>query len=275
MRKILIVFTFFPLLAFAQTIQVNGSEAMATLVKSLTNQYSSKVKNPPRFSLSSDGSKIGIEELLSDEIDLCTSTRSLTDAEKNEFAKRNEKVVLVPVCLEALVILVSYSNDLKKLNKQQLSDIFSGKITNFKYVGGKDIPIKVFIRSNASGCYLGFRELIMENEKYSDDAIMLNDNWQIKESMYKYIGAISFLGYGDYANWKSKEAARMIEVSLDGKKFVKATDSIINAGHYPFSRFCYFIYKEKNKTQLKDFIEFVESVGSRDSIVSNGFITIR
>jgi len=266
---------FVSIISFGQTVAVNGSEAMLPLMKELADSFLKSNFRNKAMSIHSSGSKVGIDELLNDEIHICTSTRDLTIGERKEFSDKGEKFVVFPICLEALVILVSYSNNLEKITKKQLCDLFTGKIANFKEIGGNDQMVKLFIRSNTSGCYLGFKEMIMDNKNYSETALMMNDNWQIKSAMYKYNGAISFLGYSEYKHWKSKEASRSLKVSIDGKEYFGVSNNEIASGKYPFSRFCYLIYKVKYEDKLMPFLKFIETEEAKEVIIKNGFVSLR
>ena len=288
-----IAFLFTAMLSFAQNnklptfqtptnqpLYINGSEAMWPVLNEMCTKFNYQYQHGGTNAANLDvknlgqGSTMGVESLLEGHTNLATSTRPLTQQEKDEFKRRNMSVKEFVVAREALTIVVSPKASVYALTVEQVADIFSGKITNWKDVGGDDMPIKVFIRSNTSGCYQGFKDMFFKDGlAYSDKALQLSSNAAIKQNLEKFDGGISFLGYNAAVIKESN--ARMIKLSFDkGLTFVEPSQSTIDNGSYTVVRKCYAICSETdyaNRPQIKAFIEFLVSVKNKDIWEENGF----
>jgi len=263
-----------------QRLYINGSEAMfpvlAEMVTKFNYQYqfgghknvNLEVKNQLQ------GSTMGLESLLEGHSNLATSTRPMTQQEKDEFKRSNLAVKEFVVAREALTVVVNSRASVYALTAEQISGIFSGKITNWLEVGGEDLKIKVFIRSNTSGCYQGFKDMFFKNgEDYSPTALQLSSNAQIKQNLEKFDGAISFLGYNSAAIKES--SVRMLKISTDkGLTFIEPNQMSIDNGTYSLVRKCYVYCLEtdyQNRVQIKEFIDFLMSSKNGEIWEENGF----
>jgi len=261
-----------------QKLYVNGSEAMFPAVNALGNTFKNQYQFAPNLDVKilGQGSTLGLAALLEGHSNLATSTRKITKQEADEF--KSAKIVLKEfvVAKEALTIVVSKSNPVYKLTYQEVTDIFSGKITNWKDVGGEDQPIKLFIRSNTSGCYEGFKDMFFkQSEDYASNALQLGSNNDIKKNLTKYSGGVSFLGYNS-AVVQSGDV-KVLKISIDGENYVQPGQMTIDDGSYKLTRLCYVYVKETdyaNLPQLKAFIEFLMTAKSADVWEDNGFSSV-
>lgn len=139
-------------------ISLNGSTSMEKFVTALGEAFQEKYPNvtvEPQFT----GSTSGIEALVNGTCDIADSSRSLTDDEKNKGLVENV------VAIDGIAVIVNPNNTAENLTKQQLTDIYTGKITNWKEVGGKDESIVVVGRESASGTRGAFEELLGIEDK--------------------------------------------------------------------------------------------------------------
>lgn len=263
-----------------QPLYINGSEAMWPVLSEMCTRFNYQYQHGGTNSANLEvknlgqGSTMGIESLLEGHSNLATSTRGLTQQEKDEFKRNSTVVKEFVVAREALTIVVSARASVYSLTVEQVADIFSGKITNWKDVGGDDMPIKVFIRSNTSGCYQGFKDMFFKDaQTYSEKALMLSSNNAINQHLEKFDGGISFLGYNAAVIKQSN--VRLIKLSFDkGVTFVEPTQNTIDNGTYTVVRKCYAICTESdynNRPQIKAFIEFLISVKNKEIWEDNGF----
>jgi len=207
-------------------LYINGSEAMFPVIQDMVQKFNYQYQFGGHKNVNLEvknlgqGSTLGIHSLIEGNTNLATSTRTLTQQEKDEFARNNMQVQEFCIAREALTIVVNPKSSVYALTFEQVAQIFSGQITNWKQVGGDDFPIKVFIRSNTSGCYEGFKQMFFKNgENYTETALQLGSNQAIKTNLEKFEGGISFLGYNSAAIKES--GLRMIKISTDqGKTFV-------------------------------------------------------
>ena len=154
------------------------------------------------------GSGRGVEDLISQKVNICAASRPLNAEEIRWLAERHESVgVSYAVAKEALSIYVNPDNPVRDLSLQQLKSIFTGKVTNWKDVGGKDAPILVLRRASSSGTYLYFLQHVLEEEPYTRRARVYRNTRGIVEEVRENEHAIGFGGvaYGEELHWHRKK----------------------------------------------------------------------
>ena len=181
---------FYTFISLAQNqnpiVVIRGSEAGLRIMTKLREAYVSKYKDR-MIDLAGFGSTMGIVYLKDGQTDIAVTSRKMTDEELAEFQQDNINLAEIQFAKEAFTVVVNKANPITKLTKKQVGNIFAGYITNWKEVGGNEAPIRVYIRSNTSGCYLGFKDLFLENMNYTSRAMMLGTNAQLKANVAKNI----------------------------------------------------------------------------------------
>ncbi|GAK51862.1 hypothetical protein U14_03108 [Candidatus Moduliflexus flocculans] len=178
--------------------------------------------------------------------------------------QENEKpygLTAVPFAKAPVVFFVNPNVGVTDLSAQQILDIYSGKITNWKEAGGSDLPVRVIMRDEGDSSHKvlqqnlpGFKALTMTPNAKTTFSIA-----EILSTAEHVAGAI---GYGNYANVR---IANVTIIRIDGKN---PTDS-----DYPYHAIQAFIFKEQNYTgMVKTFIEFLTSGAADDAIIQGGGI---
>ena len=109
------------------------------------------------------GSGTGISALINGSTDICNSSRPLKRSEMDKLKERyNTMGIEIPCAKDGITIFLHESNPVKELSIKQLSDIFSGRVTNWKEVGGPDANIKLYGRENSSGTYVFFKDEVVK-----------------------------------------------------------------------------------------------------------------
>ena len=116
-----------------------------------------------RITVTGGGTGVGISALLDGTTDIAMASRPIKFSEKMKVKSAGKEVEEVIVAYDALAVVVHPSNPVKQLTRQQLEDIFRGKITNWKQVGGDDRKIVVYSRETSSGTYEFFKESFCRN----------------------------------------------------------------------------------------------------------------
>jgi phosphate transport system substrate-binding protein len=260
-------FLFVCILSFAQNnhpvIVIRGSEAGLRIMSKLREAYTNKYKDR-MVDLAGFGSTMGIVYLKDGQTDIAVTSRKMTDEELAEFQHDNVDLAEVHFAKEAFTVVVNKANPVTKLTKKQVGNIFAGYITNWKEVGGNDAPIRVFIRSNSSGCYLGFKDLFLENMNYTSRAMMLSTNAQLKANVAKNPNSISYLGFGSI-----DKTTKMLKISVNEIDYYSPTAENIANLTYPIYRTYHFYFKKKDEEKLKHFIDFVKSDEGKSIILKN------
>ena len=180
-----------------------------------------------------------------------------------------EELVEVPIAYDALAVVVHPSNPVEQLTRKQLEDIFRGKITNWKQVGGDDRKIVVYSRETSSGTYEFFKESVLKNKNYMSSSLSMPATGAIIQSVSQTRGAIGYVGLA-YVSPRIKTLA----VSYDDKHF--ATPTLENAINktYPIVRPLYYYYNKKNAGLTDPLLQFVLSPTGQEIIKKSGYIPV-
>ena len=171
---------------------------------------------------------------------------------------------------DALAVVVHPSNPVKQLTRQQLEDIFRGKITNWKQVGGDDRKIVVYSRETSSGTYEFFKESVLKNKNYMSSSLSMPATGAIIQSVSQTRGAIGYVGLA-YLSPRVKS----ISVSYDGKHYAPPTMESATDKSYPIVRPLYYYYNKENSEQVAPLVNFILSPAGQEIIKKSGYIPVK
>ncbi|MDR1878906.1 MAG: PstS family phosphate ABC transporter substrate-binding protein [Bacteroidales bacterium] len=248
--------------------KIKGSDTMLPLSQKEAESYMQLY--PSRtVSITGGGSGTGISALLEETTDIAQSSRKITFDEKQKLQQKGKTVKEVLVAYDALAVIVHPSNKVSQLTREQLEGIFTGKIKNWKEVGGEDLKIIPYSRETSSGTYEFFKESVLKHKNYMSGIMSMPATGAIIQSISQTKGAIGYVGLA-YLNTKVKA----IRVSYDnGTTFVQP--SIANAKNktYPIVRPLYYYYLSTSENKVKPFIDYVLSAKGQKIVTETGFIT--
>ncbi|MBU3741260.1 MAG: phosphate ABC transporter substrate-binding protein [Candidatus Kapabacteria bacterium] len=258
------------LLAFApQRISIKGSDTMVILVQRWTELYPDKAG--VEFQVTGGGSGVGIAALINGTTDICASSRPMKPAEVEQMkAKYNYKGLEVRVARDGLAIYVHKSNKVKQLTMEQARLIFTGKVTNWKEVGGADKPINLYSRENNSGTYEFFKEHVLLKQDFAPQAQHMAGTAALINAVSKDVNAI---GFGGAAYAKNVKAVAIAEEA--GKPYITPNETSILSATYPISRFLYFYLSKRPEGNIKKFIDWVISPAGQKVVVDVGYYPIK
>lgn len=270
---ILLAFAFFlTSAAFVpkKTITIKGSDTMVILCQRWTEKFSEKNANV-QFQVTGGGSGTGIAALINGTTDICASSRPIKPAEVEQLkTKYNTKGIEVKVARDGLSIYVHKSNPVKKLTIEQVMKIFTGKITNWKEVGGPDKKIMLYSRENNSGTYEFFKEHVLNKQDFDARAQHMPGTAAVVNAVAKDVNGI---GYGGAAY--GKDIKELAIASGAGKEYVIPNEATILSGKYPISRFLYFYLKERPQNEMKAFIDWVIAKEGQNVVTEVGYFPIK
>ena len=156
----------------AQAQRVKGSDTLLPLTQELAEEY---LEEHPEGEVivTGGGSGVGIAALMENTTDIAMASRRIKFGEKMKFAEAGLEAREVIVAYDALAVVVNPSNPVTQLTREQLEDIFRGKITNWKEVGGEDRKIVVYSRETSSGTYEFFKESVLDNKNYMSSILSM------------------------------------------------------------------------------------------------------
>ena len=190
-----------------------------------------------RVTVTGGGTGVGISALLDGTTDIAMASRPIKFSEKMKVKTAGKEVEEVIVAYDALAVVVHPSNPVKQLTRQQLEDIFRGKITNWKQVGGDDRKIVVYSRETSSGTYEFFKESVLKNKNYMSSSLSMPATGAIIQSVSQTKGAIGYVGLA-YLSPRVKS----LSISYDGTHFAPPTMESATDKSYPIVRHIYYYY---------------------------------
>ncbi len=211
------------------------------------------------------GSSTGIKQLQEGTLSLAGSSRELKQAELDAGLKP------IPIALDGLSVAVNSNVAIANLTMAQLASIFSGEITNWKEVGGKDVKIEVIVRDETSGTYGSFKEIVLDPKKktYKPDAIVARENGELATKIASTPNSIGYIGMA--FNHIVTEAGGHV-LTIDA---VQPTSANVINKSYPISRSLYLVSKGDLVSSVElDFVNFVLSAKGQALVAENEFIPL-
>ena len=262
-RNLLIAFSLLSLSVNAQRIK--GSDTVLPVAQQTAERFMNQHPDA-RVTVTGGGTGVGISALMDNTTDIAMASRPIKFSEKMKIKEAGQDVDEIIVAYDALAVVVHPSNPVKQLTRQQLEDIFRGKITNWKEVGGSDAKIVVYSRETSSGTYEFFKESVLGNKNYMSSILSMPATGAIIQSVRQTKGAIGYVGLA-YLNPYVKALA----VSYD-----YVYPSVENAVRktYPVVRPLYYYYDKANEARVRPFIDFIQSAAGQDKTLNIGFIPI-
>lgn len=272
MKKQLISSLFILATAFAaisQPIKIKGSDTMLPLLQLEIEAYMKR--NPGQLNVTGGGSGVGITSLLEGSVDIAMSSRDLKMAEKLKFEEKGIEIKVLPVANDALSVIVHPQNSVKQLTREQMEDIFTGKITNWKEVGGDDLKIVVYTRESSSGTYEFMKDHVMSKKEFVKSAISSSATAAIVFATSQTKGAIGYVGIA-YV----EPIVKAIAVSYDGgQKFISPTFNNAFNKTYPITRPLYIMYAVSKEKTVKPFVDFLFTVYGQKLVTHKGYIPLK
>jgi len=228
---------------------------MSELAKAYTKKSGVEIK------LSGGGATKGIRQAANGTVHIGGACRVIipnSDEERNAFQ--------IPVAWDALVVFVNKKNPVDNISFKQLHEVYSGKITNWKQLGGNDAPIELYVRrGKLSGVGRTIRELVFANYDQEFKATyVVKSSGPVEKGVLKNVNGLGISGYSS----AKKRDLKLLK--LDGK--APNYDNIKN-GSYALYRPLYLVIKRGNKVPLvRDFVKYAVSKEGQDIIRSQGTV---
>lgn len=255
-------------------IQIKGSDTMVNLGQAWAEAFTAKTDI--QVAVTGGGSGTGIAALLNGTCDIAESSRKMEAEELTQAKQKGVAPKETTVATDGLAVVVHPSNPVSKLTIDQLADIFTGKIKNWKQVGGKDSKIVLLSREVNSGTHVYFKEHVLckgdKNSKaeFADSALLQPSSQSIADEVAQNPRAIGYYGMG-YLSPKQKAIA--VGKTAAGP-FVTPTMENVTKGSYSISRPLLF-YTNGDPTGLaKQYIDFVLSPEGQKIVEEQEFVPV-
>jgi phosphate transport system substrate-binding protein len=259
----------------ATTIQNKGSDTIVNLALAWAERYQT-LEPDVRIAVTGGGSGTGIAALINGTVDLANASRQIKTEEMEEAQANGIDPVEFVIARDAIAVIVHLDNPVNELTLQQISDIYSGKITNWQEVGGEDRPIVLLSRETNSGTHVYFlEEVIRLGEKdnktlFSQDTLLLPSSEGIGVEVRQNPNAIGYDGLG-YVTPDMKTIA----VSRGpGEPYYSPTAETVNTGQYPIARDLYIYTAGEPEGQIRAYLDWILSPAAQEIVLELGFVPI-
>ena len=253
--------------ALAGNITVKGSDTLVILAQKWAEVYMGSHADV-KISVSGGGSGVGFAALQSQTTDLCDASRKIKAAEIQKcIVAFGARPTEYKVALDGLSVYVNPENPLKELSVAQVGDIFTGKITNWKEVGGPDAPITVYSRENSSGTYEFFKEHVLKGKDFASSAQTMPGTAAIVQAVVKDKNGI---GYGGAAYGGSSKLLSIKKT--DASPAIAPNEETVMNGTYPIWRHLYvYVNPAKDTGEIAAYLTWIRSDDGQKYVKDIGY----
>lgn len=241
--------------AHAGNITVKGSDTLVILAQKWAEVYMGKHPDV-KIQVTGGGSGVGFAALQNGTTEIADASRPIkgkeVEAYVRAFGKRPREY---KVAVDGLSVYVANENPIKELSLEQLEGIFTGKIKNWKAVGGSDAPITVYSRENSSGTYEFFKEHVLKGKDFVASAQTMPGTAALLQAVEKDKNGI---GYGGAAYGAG---ARAIGVKKDATSpAITPNEETVVGGTYPIWRYLFnYVNPAADKDEIAAYLNWIRS----------------
>ena len=249
----------------ANKIVMDGSTTVGPIAKAFAEYYMGKHPEV-NITVSESGSGNGAKSLINGACDVGNMSRPMKKSEKEAAQSSGILPIEHIVAMDGIAMVVHESNPVQGLTIEQICDIYTGKITNWKELGGPDLPIVVISRDTNSGTYETFESLVMKNAKIAGKAEYVGSNGAIRQRVMSTEGAIGYVGLA------FREGVKALKVNGS-----EATPETVAAMTYPIARplYMYTNGRPGAETPLGEFIDLSNTPEGKKIIEATGFVPLK
>ncbi|HEV8608381.1 MAG TPA: phosphate ABC transporter substrate-binding protein [Tepidisphaeraceae bacterium] len=232
---------------------ITGSSTMAPLVKAMGKRF--QTMHPElEIDVQTGGSARGLADVREGRATIGMYGRAMTDAERDVFG--------VPIARDGVCLVVHQSNPVKELTRTQIADIYTGKLRNWREVGGPDMTIVVIARTEGRSQHELFMNYFKLDEKLVRPHSTVGDNKECVKALLEHADAIAYLSIGE----GERNAKGGVPIKLLPMAGVAATTQNVRLGRFPISRPLTLIIRERPEGLVKAFVDFALSPQATDLI---------
>lgn len=257
----------------AQYIENKGSDTIVNLALAWAETY--QAEHPDvRISVTGGGSGTGIAALINDTVDLANASRQIKAEEIEEAKAKGVEPVEHIIARDAIAVIVNAENPVSELTLQQISDIYSGEITNWSEVGGEDRPIVKLSRETNSGTHVYFLETVLrlgskeDKTLFSMDTLLLPSSEGIVSEVRQNPNAIGYDGLGYVP-----DDLKMIAIAKEaGGEYVLPSIETVNDKTYAIARDLYMYTNGEPTGIVKEYLDWILSEEAQQIVADLGFV---
>jgi phosphate transport system substrate-binding protein len=256
-------------------IQNKGSDTIVNLALAWAEKYQS-LHPEVNISVTGGGSGTGIAALINKTVDIANASRKIKLEEEAAAKKNGSDPIEFIIARDAIAIMVNPENPVNQLTLQQLSDIYSGKINNWKEVGGEDRPIVRLSRETNSGTHVYFLEQVVrlgqtDNKTlFATDTLLLPSSEGITAEVRDNPNAIGYDGLG----YVVPEVKVVAVAPSPGAPYVMPSAETVNNKSYPIARDLYMYTAGQPAGAVKDYLDWILQPEAQAIVKELGFVPV-
>lgn len=256
-------------------IQNKGSDTMVNLALAWAETYN-QVNPSAQVSVTGGGSGTGIAALINQTVDMANASREIKPEEISQAEASGVRPVEHVVAGDAIAVVVHPSNPVSRLTIPQLSDIFSGKITNWRAVGGQDRPIVILSRESNSGTHVFFLEEVVrqgdgdDTTLFSPNTLLMPSSEGITTEIRQNPNAIGYDGLG----YVTSDQKVLAVAPAEGKPYVLPSVETVKDGTYPIARALYIYTSGEPQGAIADYLEWIVGAAGQAIVLGQGFVPL-
>jgi phosphate transport system substrate-binding protein len=264
-----------PPLAETSTIVNKGSDTIVNLALAWAETYQN-MHPEVRISVTGGGSGTGIAALINNTVDIANASRQIKPEEIEQAEANGVEPVEFVIARDAIAVIVHLDNPVDQLTVDQISDIYSGKYSNWSQVGGDDRPIVRLSRETNSGTHVFFLEEVVrkgtkdDKTLFSTDTLLLPSSEGISAEIRQNPNAIGYDGLG-YVTDDMKVIAVAREPS---GPFVLPSAQTVDALTYPIARELYIYTASEPVDEVRTYLDWILSAEGQSLVLELGFVPI-
>jgi phosphate transport system substrate-binding protein len=254
-------------------IENKGSDTIVNLALAWAERY--QAEHPEvRISVTGGGSGTGIAALINDTVDIANASRKIKEEETAEAQANGVEPVEHIIARDAIAVIVNPENPVSQLTLKQISDIYSGKISNWSEVGGDDRPIVRLSRETNSGTHVYFLETVLrlgnsdDKTLFSTDTLLLPSSEGIIAEVRQNPNAIGYDGLG----YVPKDLKMIAIAEEEGGAYVLPSIPTVNDKTYPIARDLYMYTNGEPAGIVKEYLDWVMGSEAQQIVAELGFV---
>ena len=261
--------------ADGRAIQNKGSDTMVNLALAWAEDY--RIDHPDvDIAVTGGGSGTGIAALINGTADMANASREMKESEIEEAKANGFEPVEHLVAIDALAVIVNPANPVGQLTIEQLSLIFTGKISNWQEVGGNDAPIILVSRESNSGTHVYFLETVVRmgdsesTEVFAPQTLLMPSSVGITSEIQRNPNAIGYDGLG-YVT----EHEKLIAVAQDASSpFILPSVQSGADGSYPIARGLYIYTAGEPTGIIAEYLAWIKGTAGQTIVADLGFVPL-
>ena len=259
----------------SRAIQNKGSDTLVNVALAWAEAYQ-KVDPSVSIAVTGGGSGTGIAALINGTVDIANASREIKADEITAAEKNGIEPVETVVAVDALAVIVNLKNPVDQLTIPQLADIFTGRITNWKEVGGNDASIVLVSRESNSGTHVYFlEEVVRRGEKDNTDifaskTLMMPSSVGITSEVGRNPNAIGYDGLG-YVTGDEKMIG--VAKTADGPYVLPSVETGAD-GTYPLARNLYMYTAGEPTGVIAEYLDWIHGPEAQQIVAQLGFVPI-